>query len=369
MLENDHTSHKSKKVAIVHDALCVSGGAERLALEMVKSFPEAAFFTSVYLSEQTFSDFKNINIRTLPGSKLIKTDKQFKLSYPFWLLALRNQDFRGFDVVLSSSTYLAKFINPEKVIEHKAYIYAPFRFLWTPSSYTQDSLPTSPIVTRLIKMFFNPLKKMDLKETKKIKHIATSCQNMAQAIDRIYHKSAEVIYPPIDLNKYQISDNPGDYYLSVSRLISHKRIDLAVAACNKLKKNLVVVGDGPERSRLEKMAGNSIRFIGRANDEELIELYKNSKALLFPSHEDFGIVPLEAQACGKPVLAYGKGGVLETVITGETGLFFQDQTVDSIIDCIQKFKSLAFNPITIRAHVGKFDIPNFNNRIRDFVLC
>lgn len=357
----------NKRIAIIHDALCTSGGAERVALEMVRAFPNAELFTSVYLPALTFPEFHNLTIHTLPGSKWIKTDQQFKLTYLFWLYELRRQDFRAFDVVLTSSTYLAKFVNPTMVNKHKAYIHAPFRLLWNPESYSQESLPTSPLTSHIVMSFLDNLRKWDLQKTQQIDNIATNSQNMALAIKNVYDRFAQVINPPIDIKKFPLSETPGQYYLSVSRLISHKHVDLAIAACNALGRELVVVGDGPERARLESMAGSTIHFVGRVRDKKLISLYAGARALIFPSHEDFGIVPLEAQACGKPVLAFGNGGVLETVVEGVTGLFFSAQTVESIIDCMKQFETTEFDIKRIRTQAEKFDVPLFREKIQTFI--
>lgn len=357
----------SRKIAIVHDALCVSGGAERVALWMSEVFPDAPIFTSVYLPDQTFPEFKQKEIHTLPFSRFVKNEKQFKLLYPLWIMEQFQEKFQDYDTVLTSSTYLAKYIHPAKGVNHKAYIYAPFRFLWKPESYTQDSVPTSSLATNFIKLFLPLLRKWDLQTTSKISSIATSCKNMEAEIERVYHKPATVIYPPVPVDKFPLSNSKGDYFLTVSRLISHKRVDIAIAACNRLKEKLIVVGDGPELEKLKQISGDSIHFAGKVTDEELKQLYVNSKGLIFPSHEDFGIAPIEAQACGVPVIAYGKGGALETIKDGETGLFFSDQTTDSLEKTMTVFSSQDFSPKNIRNWVTKFDVPQFNLALKQFV--
>lgn len=358
---------KSGKIAIVHDALCVSGGAERVALWMSNAYPDAPIYTSVYLPEQTFPEFKQKNIHTLPFSKFVKSEKQFKLLYPLWLLELQHIDFSDFDVVLSSSTYLAKYIHPAKSVKHKAYIYAPFRFLWKPESYTQESIPTSSLATSFIKLFLPLLRKWDLQTTAQIASIATSCKNMEAEINKVYHKPATVIYPPVPIQEFPITDGKGDYFLTVSRLISHKRVDIAIGACNQLKEKLIVVGDGPELDNLKQMAGDTIHFAGKVTDDVLKQLYVNSRGLIFPSHEDFGLTPVEAQACGVPVIAYGKGGALETIVEGETGLFFSEQTTESLTNTLTAFSNYYFSPEKIRNWITKFDVSHFNSDLRQFI--
>lgn len=356
------------KIAIVHDALCTSGGAERFAVELLAAFPNADFFTSVYLPDHTFPEFKQRRVRVLPLAKLIRTEKQFKLLYFLWLFELRQLDFRGYDLVLTNSTYLAKFINSKKVNLHKSFIQAPFRLLWKPDSYSNESLPTPHYLSPLIKKSVLYLQSWDVEQTKKIESISANSQNMAGEISRIYQRNSRVIYPPINIKKYRYNPLQGNFYLTVSRLISHKRIDLAIQACNRLGRKLVVVGDGPERPNLEKIAGPTVEFKGRVSEVKLIELYQNSRALIFPGEEDFGIVPLEAQACGKPVLAFGKGGLLETVVPGETGLFFNEQTENSLIECIELFETKTFSAENIRQQINKFDVSIFREKVRDFAF-
>ena len=336
------------RIAIVHDALCVAGGAERLALRMAQTFPEAPVFTSVYLPDQTFQEFRKMDVRVLPLARSIKSETQFKSLLPLWYFLIRCWDFSDYDVVLSSSTYLAKYIRPAKNVAHKSYIHAPFRLLWKPEAYTPESIPHPRLFRPILKLTLPLLRNLDRHLTRRIPQTATSCDHVAREMEAIYNLSPVIIHPPVVVNEYPLATTPGDYYLSVSRLISHKRVDLAVQACMQLKRKLVVVGDGPERKNLEQIAGETIRFVGRVSDDELKNLYANSKALIFPSDEDYGIVPLEAQACGRPVIAYGRGGVLETVQDEKTGLFFDEQSAESLKACIQRFERLEFRADEIR---------------------
>lgn len=355
------------RIAIVHDALCVSGGAERLVLWMAKAFPGAPIFTSVYLPSGTFSDYRQLDVRTLPLSGIIRSERQFKLIYPLWLHQIQRLDFREFDVVLSSSTYLAKFIRPAGNVRHVCYLYAPFRLLWKPDSYSPDSLPTPGVLTGLVKSMSGSMRSWDIKRTRSIQRIATSCKNMADEIMKVYGVKAEIMYPPVEVPSDPILHTQQDYYLTVSRLISHKRIDLAVAACTRLGLNLIVVGDGPERERLQQIAGPTVKLVGRVGDDQLRDLYRSARGLIFPSYEDYGIVPLEAQAWGVPVIAFGRGGARETIVDGETGVFFDRQEVDRLIDAIQRFEKYRFDGDLIRQWVTKFNVPSFISGLQQFV--
>ena len=355
------------KIAIVHDALCVSGGAERLVLWMSKAFPDAPVYTSVYLPQNTFPEFRQLDVRTLPLAGGIRTERQFKLLFPLWLMLMQQQHFADFDVVLSSSTYLAKYIRPAPSVRHVCYLYAPFRLLWKPESYSPESLPTPQAASGLVKRASSLLRNWDVKRTREIPRIATSCHNMAQEIKQVYGVPSTILYPPVEVPSDFAEDNREDYYLSVSRLISHKRIDLAVAACKRLGKRLIVVGDGPERARLEQMSDSHITFLGRVDDIKLRELYRKARGLIFPSYEDYGIVPLEAQSWGTPVIAFGKGGALETIQEGVSGIFFDRQDVDAVVAAIQRFEVSSFDTGQIHHWVSRFNVESFINGLQTFV--
>lgn len=355
------------RIAIVHDALCVSGGAERLVLWMAKAFPEAPIYTAVYLPDGTFPEYREMDVRTLPFAGGIRTERQFKLLFPLWLYLIQRLDFREYDVVLSSSTYLAKYIRPAAAVRHACYLYAPFRLLWKPESYSAGSLPTPESTQGLVKGISSLMRRWDVRRTQAIPALATSCQNMVNEIQRVYNRQATILYPPVELPNESVYTDREDYYLSVSRLISHKRVDLAVDACNRLNRKLIVVGDGPERQKLEQLSGPTITFTGRISDATLQDLYRKARGLIFPSYEDYGIVPLEAQAWGVPVIAFGKGGSLETVQEGTSGVFFNQQEVSSLVAALEGFERITFAPQKIRQWVTRFNVERFITDLKEFV--
>ena len=355
------------RIAIVHDALCVSGGAERLVLWMAKAFPDAPIYTSVYLPDGTFPEYRKLDVRTLPFAGGIRTERQFKLLFPLWLSLIQRLDFHEYDVVLSSSTYLAKYIRPAAAVRHACYLYAPFRLLWKPESYSAGSLPTPESTQGLVKGISSLMRRWDVKRTQAIPVLATSCQNMVNEIQRVYNRQAVILYPPVELPVEPVSTDREDYYLSVSRLISHKRVDVAVEACNRLNRKLIVVGDGPERQKLEQMAGPTVSFTGRISDAALQDLYRKARGLIFPSYEDYGIVPLEAQAWGVPVIAFGRGGSLETVQEGTSGVFFNQQEVSSLVAALEGFERSSFDPQRIRQWVTRFNVERFITDLKEFV--
>jgi glycosyltransferase involved in cell wall biosynthesis len=357
------------RVALVHDALINTGGAERVAAFMHETFPEAPVFTSVYLPAQTYAEFRSAKVHTLPGAYLAKNEARAKQLMGLWWLGFAQLDLSGFDVVLSSTTWGAKFIRPRKDTRHACYCYAPFRWLWQPESYSPDSLPMAGLARPLANLLRRPLRALDHRITRAIPRLGTTCVNMARAIKNCYGREACVIYAPIRTRDYDVAATQDDYYLCVSRLMSHKRLDLAVAACRRLGRSLVIAGDGPEGAALEALASGTTQFLGRVNDRDLKHLYAHCRAVLFPSHEDYGLVPLEAQASGRPVIAYGSGGALETIEAGRSGLFFSEQTVDALVDAIQSFERMSFDSDAIRRAVLKFDVEIFRQRLREFVLA
>ena len=359
-------SHHQKglRVAIVHDALVNFGGAERTLAFMSEAFPDAPIFTSVYLPERTYPEFRSRNVNVLPGARNVFDELRTKQLFLLWILGFRGLNLENFDVVLSSTTFAAKYIRHSR---HYCYCYAPFRWAWNPQSYSYDSLPVSRFWTLGLSLARPFLRRMDFYAMQQVRYIATSCQNMVQEIGECYKREARVIYPPVRLSDYTWNDTPDDYYLTVSRLISHKRIDLAIQACRKLGRKLIVVGDGPELAALKTMAGPNVKFVGRITDTELRKLYAHCRAVIFPSHEDYGIVPIEAQASGRPVIAYGFGGVLETMVEDQTGIFFKEQTEEAVIEAVQRAEKFSFDPYLIRRSVQRFDVENFKRELLSFV--
>lgn len=345
----------------------VPGGSERVALKISDIFPDAPVFTSVYFPENTFPEFKKKEVHTLPFSNLVKTERQFKGLYPLWYLGFSSLDLSQFDIIISSASYLAKFVNPPKSSVHICYLHNPIRFLWKPDVYSFQSIPYVRFSIFLIRSLLPILRKFDVKKTRKISHILTNSKNIANQIQNNYQLESEVVYPPVDVDTFKVSSNIGDYYLYAGRLISHKRVDVAINACNHLKRKLIVAGDGLEREYLQKIAGDTVQFVGRVTDERLKELYANCKALIFPSDEDFGLVPIEVQSSGRPVIAYRSGGALETVEEGKTGVFFDRQDEVSLEGAILRFENMKFSTDIIRQNALRFDVKEFNKKILDYL--
>jgi glycosyltransferase involved in cell wall biosynthesis len=359
---------RAPRVAIVHDALVNTGGAERVVTFLCEAFPDAPLFTSVYLPDRTYAEFRDRQVHVLPGASWARSETATKRLLPLWIWGFSRLDLSQFDVVLSSTTFAAKHIRPPRNVRHVSYCYAPFRLLWKPEAYDPSSLPVGAILQRVIGAVRPTLRAWDAAAMNRVSAVATTCRNMARAIADAYGREAAVIYAPVRLSDYRLGTGPGDYYLTVSRLISHKRVDLAVQACRQLGRRLVVVGDGPELDRLRALADDQVTFTGLVDKASLVDWYAGCRALLFCSEEDYGLAPIEAQASGRPVIAYGAGGALETMIDGQSGIFFDEQTTESLVRAIGRFETHSFSSSRVRDSVARFDVAPFIRHIRDFVL-
>lgn len=355
------------RIALVHDALVNTGGAERAFAYMCEAFPEAQIFTSVYLPDRTYDAFAARAPLTLWGSSAARSERATKALLGLWILGFRSLDLSEYDVVLASTTFAAKYVRVRDTAVLACYCYAPFRWLWKPEAYLPGATQRATLVP-VAHALGAPLRWFDRGATRRATRIATSSRFMVEEIRHCYQREAEVIPPPIKVDEYHLQAGPGEYYLSVSRLTPHKRVDLLIEACRRLGRALVVVGDGPDRDRLSGVADGSVRFEGRVSDARLRELYAGCRALLFASHEDYGLVPLEANASGRPVVAYRAGGAVETMIEDETAFFFDEQSVASLADGIERFERATVRPERIRELSRRYDLAEFKRKIRDFVL-
>jgi glycosyltransferase involved in cell wall biosynthesis len=243
------------------------------------------------------------------------------------------------------------------------------RWVWRYEDYSERA-DFGPITRKVLPILLSVLKRWDLRASRQPDYFIANSRVVAERIKKVYGRGSVVIPPPIDVNRFQLSHKrpaEDDYYLVLSRLVPYKRIDLAVEACTRLNRQLLIVGDGPDRRRLEKLAGPTVRFLGRQNDESVARHAANCRALLFPGEEDFGMTPLEVNAAGRPVIAFRSGGALETVIEGKTGLFFDQPTSDSLIQAIEDFELRSWNPSELRAHACTFDRSIFRNRLLEFL--
>ncbi|MCX5751967.1 MAG: glycosyltransferase [Candidatus Saganbacteria bacterium] len=354
------------KLAIIHDFLSQMGGAERVVEEFHSIYPEAPIYTSVYNKEALPSSFQKMEIHTSYMQFLPFVSRFFKLYLPFYPSAIRSFKLNDFDVILSSSSAYAKGIRKPKGAKHFCYCHTPAKFLWMQELYFQREK-----LAPLAQMFLFPLlarqKQWDYKNSQQVDYFIANSRNVAGRIKRFYSKDSVVINPPVDASLIVPKDEEGGFFLVVSRLTTYKRVDLAVKAFNRLGLPLKIIGDGPDRKYLESIAKNNIEFLGFRSDQQVAGYYAACKALIFPGEEDFGIVPVEAMAAGRPVIAYGVGGATETVVPFKTGILFTNQTEESLIEAIGVFNKISFDKMTIRRHAEGFDRTVFKEKVRSYI--
>jgi len=354
------------KTALVHDYLAQAGGAERVAAAFHTLFPDAPLYTSVYDPAATLPSFAEMEIRTSFLQRWPFSSRRFhKLALPYYPAAFERFNFSGYDLVLSSSSSFAKGIITPPETCHVCYCHTPSRFVWRQQEYLAQTRSVRA-ASSLVSAFVNSMRSWDVESAQRVDYFVANSYNVARRIRKFYRRDvAAVIYPPVETTKFQpVSPaEVGDHFLVVSRLLSYKRLDLAVEACTRRNLPLRVVGIGPDLARLKRKAGPTIQFLGRLSDEQVTRELARCKALIFPGEEDFGMTPVECMASGRPVIAYGAGGALETVIDQETGLFFPEQTVDSLVHALEEMDSHCFDPAALQARASCFDTSVFEQQM------
>lgn len=353
-----------KRIAIVHYWLTGMGGGENVLETLCKMFPQADVYTHCYAPEK-ISDFLNKRIvRTTFINRIPFSQKIYRHCLPLMPLALEQLDLTDYDLIISSESGPAKGVIGRSDIPHICYCHTPMRYLW--DQYPQYIRKFNKITRFVARPLFHYLRMWDVLSAERPDVFVANSTSVAQRISKFWGKKATVIHPPVDtafFKKHQPKN--GNYYLFVGRLVDYKRPDLAIKCCETLKRDLRVVGDGPDLQNLKKLAGENTTFMGRVDREDLAQLYAGAKAILFPGEEDFGMVPIEAMACGKPVIAYGRGGALD-YISEKNGIFFMNQDVDSLEEAILEFEANAmrFDPEAISNHAEQFSEPVFITRFR-----
>jgi len=360
------------RVAIVHYWFLVYGGGERVIEALGDMFPHADIFALFADEGSTPETIRHRKLRTsfldrIPGARKVSREL-----FPFYPLAVESLDLRDYDLVISSDSPPMKGILTHNRQLHICYCHTPGRYLWDSFEDFRSTLPW------LFRPGFSTvaayLRRWDYQAAQRVNHFVANSRYVADRIRRYYQRDSTVIYPPVNTDYGYISTSVSDAYLHVGRLVEGKRIDLLIQACNQLGRKLLIAGTGREEQKLKAMAGPTIEFLGRVPDSQLSDLYATSRALLFAADEDFGIVPLEAQAHGRPVIAYAKGGSLETVRGNssdgqQTGVFFHQQTVESLAQGIRQFEEdeALFDPKTIRRHARQFDTAVFKERLQSLI--
>lgn len=369
------------KIAIVHDALMCRGGAEQVVKYFHRAFPDAPIYTLCYKSDLTYPDFKDCNVKTSWLQRAINTESLMKkLFFPFGIIAMRQLYVKDFDIVLISSTHCGKYIRVSPNTKVITYCYTPFRLAWNPASYSQYD-KSNFIIKRLFASFLKVLRIIDYQYAQRTDVFLAMTEETRKRISCTYdvmEDTISIIPPPVEVNSFKMLEVNAkkDYFLLVSRIEYYKKVDLVVEAFNILEIPLIIVGKGTKEQEVKEKAKPNIKFKKDLSTDELQELYSNCKAFIFPQYEDYGITPLEANASGRPVIAYGQGGVLTTQIPYtlekegiSTAIFFNEQSVESLIDAIKLFNNVenTFDAKFIRKHAEKFDEKIFIKKIKEFV--
>lgn len=356
------------KLALVHDWLNQIGGAEDVLDVLVQLFPQTPVYTSLYAPEIMPAHYRQWDIRTLWMDKLPSIHRHHQPYLPLYPLAWGGLDLSEYDVVLSNKSGFCHGFQHGAGTLHICYCLAPTRYVWQLDSYIAREGISRPVQMAL-RPLVEALKRWDLRAASRVDHFIAISTEIQERIKTYYHRDSVVIYPPVDTTRFQPVplDQVEDYYLIVSRLIPYKRIDLAVQAATRLGLPLKIGGKGRDLERLKAMAGPTVEFLGYVPDEELPGLMARCKAFLFPGLEDFGITPVQAQAAGRPVIAFGGGGALDTVLPGKTGEHFSELTVESLAHVMQTFDALRYDPALMRQHALQFDTRLFNEQITNYV--
>ncbi|MFN2578089.1 MAG: glycosyltransferase [Pyrinomonadaceae bacterium] len=354
------------RIALVHDYFVQMGGAERVAEAMHESFPRAPIYTTVALPQSLPKGLRAADIRTSALQYLPAIKTRFRHYFMLYPFAVEHFDLSSYDLIFSSSSGYAKGVRRRRNAIHVCYCHTPMRWVWRYDDYVARERFGKGMRT-LLPMCLWGLRKWDLRAAQQPNYYIANSRLVADRIKKIYDREAHVIPPPIDVNRFHMSTDIEDYYLVLSRLMPYKRIDLAIEACKRMNRRLIIIGDGPDRARLEKLADDRIEFLGRQPDPIVNYYAARCRALLFPGEEDFGMAPLEANAAGRPVIAYRGGGAVETVIDGKTGLFFDQPDSRALSTAIERFESMVWSQILLRRHAEKFDSNVFAFRVLQFL--
>lgn len=359
------------RVAIVHYWFLVYGGGERVVDALAEMYPDADIFTLFYDEASLPQSLRRMKMKTSWLQRIPYGRSHSRQLFPFYPSAIESFDLREYDLILSSDSPPMKGVQVSSNQLHICYCHTPGRYIWDLFEEFRATLPRT--IRPLFTLLASRLRRWDYRAAQRVDCFVANSQFVANRIRRFYHRESSIVFPPVRTAREALPEVETEGYIHVGRLVENKRVDILIEACNKLQRKLVVVGTGRETQRLKAMAGPTIQFLGRVPDEELARVYTSAKALLFAAEEDFGIVPLEAQSYGRPVIALNRGGALETV-RGDledrpTGIFFEEQNADSLAEAILSFERIerVFNPNHIRDHALQFDTSIFKERMRTLI--
>ncbi|MEK7130025.1 MAG: glycosyltransferase [Patescibacteria group bacterium] len=355
------------KVALVHDHLNQIGGAEKVLEVFSDMFPKAPIYTLIFDPKKIGSFLRGKKINESVISRLPLSHLFFRWYLPLMPAATEGYDLRGYDLVLSDSSGMAKGVLTHSKTIHICYCHTPTRYLWSDATVEIDPLEKFPIIGRISQLFRSYLRMWDRLSVDRVDYFIANSKFVAERIKKYYKKDSVVIYPPVDLSKCVMSEQQDKYFVIVGRMRPYKRFDLAVKAFNRLGIPLKIIGGGEELAHLRENAKPNIEFLGSLPDREKFEIISRAQALIHPQEEDFGITAIEAMGCGRPVIAFDAGGAKETVVDGQTGVLFDEQSWESLGDAVIRFRSKDYDSRIIRAHAEKFGVERFKREISDFI--
>jgi glycosyltransferase involved in cell wall biosynthesis len=355
---------EGSRVALVHDFLVDVRGAERVFLALCDLFPQADLFTAVYDEEGTEGRFAHRTLHTSFLQRLRPNARTFRALLPMYPAAMESLDLRGYDLVISSSSAWAHGVIPDEDAVHVCYCHNPFRYAW---NARQETLAArGPLGRAALGAVFQRWRQWDWIAAQRVDAYVANSQTTRRRVARYFGREATVLHPPVDIERFT-PGAPGDAYIVLSELMAHKRIEVAVRAFNQMRLPLLVVGNGPDARRLHRLAGPTVSFAGRVSDAEAARMLAHARALVVTATEEFGIAAVEAQAAGRPVIALHEGGVRETVIDGETGVFFDEPEPESLAQAVLSFDALAVDPAACVASARRFDTAQFRRGLRSVV--
>ena len=356
--------------ALIHDWLVSPVGGGEKCLEAISRLYPSPIYTLVKNSSKLVGTyFEGLSITSSFLQKMPKVETKYRSYLPLFPKAIERFDLRSFDLVISSSHCVAKGVMTHPNQLHICYCYTPVRYAWDlQEDYLKDSGLHRGIKGALARCILRYLRGWDIRSSKRVDHFIAISHYVAQRIQRFYGRQAHVIYPPVDLSYYTLEEKKENYYVAASRFVPYKKMRLIVETFSQMPdRQLIVIGDGPEWKKVKEIATANVKLLGYQPDEVLRGHLQKAKAFIFAAVEDFGILPIEAMACGTPVIAFGQGAIRETVLEGETGIFFQEQTASSLVDGVKKFERLSFDPKKCRKRAEMFSQERFNVEFQKFV--
>ena len=360
------------KKALIHDWFSTYAGAEKCVESFTNIWDDFEIYSLIDFLSDTDRDkiLKGKHAHTSFIQKLPFAKDKYRNYLPLFPLAIEQFDLSGYDVVLSSSHAVAKGVLTHSNQLHIAYVHTPIRYAWDLyHQYLRESGLDRGLKGMLAKYFLHKIRLWDMSTANRVDHYVANSRYIARRIKKTYGKPSDVIYPPVDVDKFTLREAKEEFYLTASRMVPYKKIDLIVEAFSQTDKKLLVIGDGPDMAKIKSKAGKNVELLGFADDETMADLMGRAKAFVFAAEEDFGITPVEAQACGTPVICFGRGGARETVLDGESGLYFMEQNAKELLAAVAKFEQNydKFEPVKIRENSLKFSRARFESEIKSYV--